>query len=103
MSEQSDHRSEIVIAQRERYLLRVLTAGLESTRRRVIPICDGNEVLRRVRAKPPAVLIVDLDLVPMGGEELCRRLQAELPQRDFLTCVLTDSADDQFGHFSEWF
>lgn len=83
--------------------MRVIRSGLESRTRRVVALSDGHEVLRRVRTHPPAVLIVDVNLSPMGGEELCRRLQSEMPQREFLTCVLTNSAEDEYGHFSEWF
>lgn len=103
MSEPIRQSSEILIAQREPFLLRVLERGLQARDRKLVAMTDGQQVLDRVRVSPPSVLIVDLDLVPMGGEELCRRLQTEVPQRDFLTCVLTHSAEDQYGNFSEWF
>lgn len=103
MSDQSRQPSEILIAQREPYLLRLLRRGLDKRDRSIVSIADGQEVLNRVLVNPPSVLILDLDLSPMGGEELCRRLQSELPQREFLTCVLTHSAEDQYGNFSEWF
>ncbi|MEO1574286.1 MAG: response regulator [Pseudomonadota bacterium] len=103
MSDQIRQPSEILIAQREPFLLRVLERGLGARDRKLVAMMDGQQVLDRVRVNPPSVLIVDLDLAPMGGEELCRRLQTEVPQREFLTCVLTHSAEDQYGNFSEWF
>ncbi len=103
MSDKGNHAAEILIALRERYLLRLLRRGLGRRGRALIAMADGHDVLARIAARPPSVLVVDLDLAPMGGEELCRRLQAEMPQRDFLTCILTGSAEDQYGDFSEWF
>lgn len=100
---QSEDKKEILIAQQERFLLRVLTTGLDGTDRRIVALTDGQEILRRIQVRPPGVLIVDTDLTPMGGEELCRRLQAECPEREFLTCILTSSAEDEFGNYSEWF
>ena len=49
------------------------------------------------------MLVVDTNIAPMGGEELCRRLQSEMPNRKFLTCVLTASAEDEYGSYAEWF
>ncbi len=100
---QSANTKDILIAQQERFLLRVLTAGLAGAGRRLVAMTDGNEILRRIQVRAPSVLVVDTDLAPMGGEELCRRLQAEHPERDFLTCILTSSAEDEYGNFSEWF
>ncbi|MFK7887760.1 MAG: two-component system response regulator [Gammaproteobacteria bacterium] len=100
---QAENHNDILIAQQERFLLRVLTTGLAGANRRIVPITDGQEILRRIQVRPPRVLIVDTDLAPMGGEELCRRLQAEHPEREFLTCILTSSAEDEFGNYSEWF
>jgi CheY-like chemotaxis protein len=93
----------VLIAGNERYLMRVLRRGLEAAGYAVAEVCSGESALHAVRACAPDVLIVDSDLVPMNGEELCRRLQNQLPQRSFLTCILTSSAEDEYSGFAEWF
>jgi CheY-like chemotaxis protein len=95
--------SEILIAEKDRYLLRVLTQGLQQPDRRLIALNDGEAILQRLREAAPDVLIVDTNIAPMGGEELCRRLQSQMPNRKFLTCVLTSSAEDEYGNYAEWF
>ncbi|MFK8015473.1 MAG: two-component system response regulator [Gammaproteobacteria bacterium] len=99
----TNNSNEILIAEHERFLLRVLTRGLNQPDRRIVAISSGEEILQRLRATPPAVLIVDTGISPMGGEELCRRIQTEMPERAFLTCVLTDCAEDEYGNYAEWF
>lgn len=95
--------SEILIAEKERYLLRVLTQGLRQPGRSVIALNNGESILARLRSSAPDVLVVDTNIAPMGGEELCRRVQSEMPNRKFLTCVLTASAEDEYGNYAEWF
>ena len=99
----TDNFKEILIAEHERFLLRVLTRGLGQPGRRIVAMSSGDDILQRVRTRPPAVLIVDTGISPMGGEELCRRIQTEMPERAFLTCVLTNGAEDEYGNYAEWF
>lgn len=93
----------ILIAEPERFMLRVLCHGLERPGFNIATLANGEDVLRQVKVNPPHVLIVDSAIRPMSGEELCRRLQSDLPERTFLTCILTSSAEDEFGNFAEWF
>ncbi len=103
MNSKRDKKKQIIIAQNQRFLLRVLMQGLQREDRNILTMNDGEEILRAVHARPPDVLIVDTNIEPMNGEKLCRRLQAELPDRKFLTCILTSSAEDEFGRYAEWF
>lgn len=84
-------------------MVRVLRHGLEKAGYRVTVVSDGDSVLRSLREESPDVLIVDSGIRPMSGEELCRRIQSDLPDRRFLTCVLTDSAEDEYASYSQWF
>ena len=101
--DETPKHKEILIAEHERFLLRILVRGLHQPDRRIVSMTSGDEILQRLREAPPEVLIVDTGLKPMGGEELCRRIQSEMPERNFLTCVLTDSAEDEYGNFADWF
>ncbi|MEM6640754.1 MAG: response regulator [Pseudomonadota bacterium] len=103
MVEPPQHQTEIVLAVRERYLARVLMRGLSAPDRTVTRVTSGKAVLERLPSRVPHVLVVDLDLALMSGEELCRRVQAQMPERPFLTVVLASGAEDQYGHFSQWF
>lgn len=99
----TNDKTNILIAENERFLLRVLRHGLERPDYAITAVNSGDEVLRLVRGRAPDILIVDSEIRPMSGEELCRRVQTEFPERSFLTCILTAGAEDEFGNYAEWF
>lgn len=84
-------------------MTRLLRRGLEHAGYSVITMSDGRAALRHIRKSPPDILITDADIQPMSGEELCQRLQSEMPERQFLTCVMTSSADDEYHRWASWF
>ena len=84
-------------------MVRVLRHNLEKADFDVSVVNDGDSVLRLMRENAPDILIVDNGIRPMSGEELCRRIQTDMPDRSFLTCVLTDSAEDEYANFAQWF
>jgi DNA-binding response OmpR family regulator len=68
---------------------RLLRIALERAGYRVSAVADGLAAWERIRQAAPDVLITDIDMPRMNGEELCRRIHAELPGRTFPICVLT--------------
>lgn len=99
----NNDKTHILIVVNERFLLRVLRHGLERPDCTIAAVGSGDDALRRIRGHAPDVLIVDSEIRPMSGEELCRRVQTEFPERSFLTCILTAAAEDEFGNYAEWF
>ena len=83
--------------------MRILRQGFEQAGYMVTVAGDGEAVLRYLREATPDVLVVDGNITPMSGEELCRRIQADFPDRRFLVCVLTDSAEDEYANYAQWF
>jgi DNA-binding response OmpR family regulator len=79
----------VLIADDEPTVARLLRIALERAGYRVTAVADGLAAWERIRHDPPDVLITDLDMPRMNGEQLCRRVQAELPDRGFPICVLT--------------
>ena len=96
-------RKSILIAESERYMVRLLKHGLARADIVTSVVSNGDSVLRKLREEAPDILIVDTAIQPMSGEELCRRIQTDFPNRAFLTCVLTDSAEDEYANFAQWF
>ena len=84
-------------------MLRVLRRGLERARLRIVTVPDGDSALHAIKEHRPHVVVVDSEIHPMSGEELCRRIQTEFPDRRFLTCVLTSSAEDEHASYAQWF
>jgi len=79
----------VLIADDEPMVSRLLRIALERAGYRVTTVPDGLQAWERIRQSPPDVLITDIDMPRMNGEQLCKRVQAELPARTFPICVLT--------------
>jgi DNA-binding response OmpR family regulator len=80
---------DVLIADDEPMVARLLRIALERAGYRVSTVPDGLAAWERIRERAPDVLITDIDMPRMNGEQLCRRVQAELPDRSFPICVLT--------------
>ena len=79
----------VLIADDEPMVLRLLRIALERAGYRVSSVADGLAAWERIQQAPPDVLITDIDMPRMNGEQLCRRVQMEMPDRAFPICVLT--------------
>jgi uncharacterized protein (TIGR02266 family) len=64
---------------------------------RVFTASDGRECLEVARQQRPSVVVADLDMPGMGGEELCQRLKRDPDLRDVPVILLTssDRAEDR--------
>lgn len=67
---------------------------------RARPASNGELALRSVRAKQPALVLLDIMMPDMDGFEVCRRLKADAQTRDIPVIFLsglTDTADKSTG------
>ena len=79
----------VLIADDEPMVARLLRIALERAGYRVSTVADGAAAWERICQAPPDVLITDIDMPRMNGEQRCKRVHAELPDRSFPICVLT--------------
>lgn len=86
----------LLVVDDEPHVARVLRVSLAKDGWTVEMARDGAEALRAIAATPPDVMITDIQMPGMGGEELCRELHASLPHRPFPILVMTSmTARDQ--------
>lgn len=69
--------TKILVVDDERKITQVLKAYLERENYFVITAYDGPEALRLARAEKPDLIILDLMLPGLSGEEVCRQLRQE--------------------------
>ena len=90
----------ILIADDEPHVLRVLKMSLEREGYTVNVCANGQEALEIVLHDPPDVLVTDIQMPLMTGEELCRQIEQRMPERSFLIFVLTSRTEIEHREWS---
>ena len=90
----------IIIADDEPHVLRVLKLSLEREGYAVEVCANGREALELIEQEPPDILITDIQMPLMNGEELCRTIQRTQPERSFLIIVLTSRTEIEHREWS---
>jgi CheY-like chemotaxis protein len=83
----SDKR--ILLVDDEPMVLRVLRLQLQNAGYEVDTAPNGMVALERIRESAPDVVITDIEMPKMSGEELCKALHVEFPDRTFPIFVAT--------------
>jgi len=90
----------IVIADDEPHVLRVLKLSLEREGYHVEAFPNAAKALVIIEQEQPDILITDISMPVMSGEELCRHIQQEMPDRKFLIFVLTSRTEVEHREWS---
>jgi CheY-like chemotaxis protein len=67
----------ILVVDDEADVVRTVTKALEQRGHQVATARDGAEAILRVQSDPPDVLVIDLALPKIDGQEVARRLKAD--------------------------
>jgi len=81
-------------------ILEVLSEMLEAAGMPVLVARTGYDALALAISKRPALILLDLVLPDLPGEEVCNRLRAHVPTADIPIIMLTvkgDESDKVFG------
>lgn len=73
--------------------IRVLKMTLERAGHEVESFSNGSLALDRIREQAPDVLVSDIEMPVMTGEELCKQINEEFPDRGFPIFVVTSLTD----------
>lgn len=79
----------ILLVDDEPMVLRVLRLQLEKAGYTVETASNGEQALQRLRESAPDALITDIEMPKLSGEELCKTLHAEYPDRAYPIFVAT--------------
>lgn len=90
----------IIIADDEPHVLRVLKLSLEKEGYAVETCANGKEALTRLEQEHPDILITDIQMPLLTGEELCRHIEQHMPERKFLIFVLTSRTEIEHREWS---
>jgi len=98
-----NHKKRVLVVEQEAFLARIICRGLTHAGFKVKRIATGEAALENLNEHGTDFVIVATDMHPMNGEEFCRRLQSENPDRSFPVFVMSDSAQDMYPRWSHWF
>ena len=90
----------ILIADDEPHVLRVLKMSLEKEGYAVEVCANGKEAVARLSLEHPDILITDIQMPQMTGEELCKYIEQRIPERRFLIFVLTSRTEIEHREWS---
>lgn len=86
----------VLIADDDAHVLRVLRLAIERAGYRVDTVSNGEEALDYLHSRHPDLLITDIRMPCMTGDELCRRIQAEVADRRFPILVSTSRTEAEY-------
>jgi len=84
---------QILIADDEPHVIRVLKLTLEREGYGVSAVGNGEQALEHIRSAPPDVLITDIQMPRMTGRQLCQAIEEEWPERRFTIIVMTSMTE----------
>lgn len=90
----------ILVADDEPHVLRVLKLALDRSGYAVETVPNGEAALARIRQGAPDLLISDIQMPRLTGEQLCERIAAELPERKFPIVIMTSMTFVGESHWS---
>jgi CheY-like chemotaxis protein len=70
-------RPVVVVADDEPHIRELLAAIVADAGAEAVLAADGEQALRAVRERPPALVLSDVMMPRLRGDELCRRLKAD--------------------------
>jgi two-component system phosphate regulon response regulator PhoB len=87
-------KGKILIVEDDRSLAEVLSYNLKQAGYEVLVSHDGQDGLAQAQVKLPELVILDLMLPVLEGQEVCRRLRADRATRDMMIIMLTARAEE---------
>ena len=85
----------VLLVEDDRFLRRACEISLRQRGFVVTTAADGEEALRKVRAEPPDLVLLDLLMPKMTGIEVLKTLRAEEATREIRVLILSNSSREE--------
>lgn len=90
----------IMLVDDEMHILRILKLSLERQGYKINTYNNGQDALQALHQSHPDVLITDIQMPRMTGEELCKNIALEFPDRTFVIFVITSRTEVEHREWS---
>lgn len=87
-------KAKVLIIEDDRSLADVVAYNLKQAGYEVLTAHDGQDGLLQAQMKSPDIVILDLMLPVIEGQDVCRRLRADPSTKDMLIVMLTAKAEE---------
>jgi DNA-binding response OmpR family regulator len=87
-------KAKVLVIEDDRSLVEVLSYNLKAAGYEVLVATDGQDGLLRAETKSPDLVVLDLMLPVVDGLDVCRRLRAQPATRDLPIIMLTAKAEE---------
>ena len=77
LNNNSSLKKKILVVDDEVDLLKILKLNLEVKGYKVITALDGEEALEKLKSEEPNVVILDIMLPKLNGDEVCRKIRSD--------------------------
>lgn len=91
----------ILLVDDQPHIIRVIKLALDQKGYHVDTAGDGLRALECLRAQRYDVLITDVQMPRMDGQQLCEAMHGEMPERCPFTLVVTARADGDIGEWAQ--
>lgn len=90
----------ILIVDDEPHIIRIIKLSLERAGYLVDSAPNGEVALKKILLQQPDILITDIQMPRMSGEELCKKINTDIPERKFLIVVSTSRTEIEHREWS---
>ena len=90
----------ILVAEDEPHIARLLKIALEKEGYHVSTVHNGVQALEEIHRSQPDLLITDIAMPRMSGEQLCKTITSEYPERIFPVVVLSSKTEIEHREWS---
>ena len=87
-------KAKVLIIEDDRPLAQVIEYNLKQAGYQVLLASDGQDGLTQAQMKSPDIVVLDLMLPVIDGQDVCRRLRSDPATRDMLILMLTAKAEE---------
>lgn len=90
----------IMLVDDEKHVLRLMRLSLERLGYHIETYSNGQDVCNALQNGQPDVLITDIQIPLLNGQELCSNITRTYPERTFLIVVLTSRTETEYREWS---
>jgi len=100
-SVETENRQKILIVDDEPYIVRVLKLKLSNAGYEVLTAVNGLDGLEKFIKHTPSVIITDINMPFVDGQELYKMMQAHKVENPYLFIVMTSSVDSDIHNWAK--